>query len=81
MIKEYGEKIDLHVLDKDTLKSDLVGEVTLNVDDLSHKGGLREAWFHIVFHRRIKALGDKQAGKIKISSKYVDIGELQKMQS
>jgi Ca2+-dependent lipid-binding protein len=76
VIKEYGEKIDLQVLDKDTLKSDLVGEVTLNVDDLCHKGGVREAWYHIVFHRRIKALGDKEAGKIKISSKYVDINEL-----
>lgn len=63
------------------LKSDLVGEVTLNVDDLCSKGGLREAWFHIVFHRRIKALGDKQAGKVKISTKYVDLNNLQKFQS
>lgn len=61
-IKDLSEEIKMEIFDKDLLKSDLVGNTILRVEDLIVKGGVKN-WFDIYYK-------EKSAGKILLSTKW-----------
>ena len=60
----YCKTIFLQVLDKDLLKSPLIGEADLHVDDLTKKGGVFE-WFNLKYKK-------ESAGKIQLETQFFD---------
>ena len=74
IIKGINEQIEVEIRDKALLKSDLIGGVSLSVDNLVQNGGLTDQWYDITF--KGKLLGRiKNGGRIKISSSFVDFSK------
>ena len=74
IIKGINEQIEVEIRDKDMLKSDLIGGVSLSVDNLVQNGGLTDQWYDITY--KGKFLGKiKNGGRIKISSSFVDFSK------